>query len=50
MHIFFWLAMREFDKMCFLGTHDDSFDLGTLEEPFFSNKFVALINVLSGYR
>ncbi|KAM0886804.1 hypothetical protein ACQ4PT_029462 [Festuca glaucescens] len=32
------------------GTHDDSFDLETLQEPFVSNKFVALINVLSGYR
>ena len=42
--------MRESDKMCFLGTHDDSFDLEMLEEPFFSNKFTTLINVLSGYR
>ncbi|XBJ03091.1 hypothetical protein VPH35_022331 [Triticum aestivum] len=32
------------------GTHDDSFHLEMLEEPFFSNKIVVLIKILSRYR
>ena len=32
------------------GTHDDSFRLEMLEEPFFSNKIVVLIKILSRYR
>lgn len=41
--------MIESDKKCFLGSHAGSFDLEKLEEPFFSNKFSVLINVLSRY-